>query len=349
MVSQSTAGNPEFVADTPSRDDVVLDRSVASVVGAAIADAMGWITEFMRSPSSLENLLGVKWIDKYVSWPKRTGGRFSTYVDQINAGDYSDDTQLSLCVARSVEPDGRFKPQYFMKVELALWTQYARGAGSTITAASRAAQRRSTTWESNFFKYTRGTRTLDYRDSGANGAAMRVGPLAVANPRDPEQLCVEVWKNTVVTHGHPRAIVGALLIGEALRRVLVQESMSSRDFLPALIDFANEIDVPEVDGFQSWLHRWNRDGRDFITELSEVKIEAVDATKRAGDAREVAIEEILEDLGCFARETRGSGVGTSVAAIALFYRYGGNFKACVEHAVNMIGSDTDTIGAMAAV
>ena len=167
-----TAEKPLALAE-PTQDELVRDRAIAALVGSAIADAMGWITEFMRSKESLQHYIGRDWLDRYVSWPKNTGGRFNTYIDQINAGDYSDDTQLALCLARSIEPDGTVNAFYFSKVELPLWMQYARGAGSTITAAANAASRRSSGPYSNFFKYRRGNRVFDYREAGANGAAMR--------------------------------------------------------------------------------------------------------------------------------------------------------------------------------
>ena len=347
-MTSGTADLPEvFELTAPSHDDDLRDRAVASVVGGAAADSMGWITEFMKSHQSLRKLAGVDWLDSYVSWPKRTGGRFNTYVDHINAGDYSDDTQLSLCVARSIEPDGTFNSQYFMKVELPLWAQYARGAGSTITGAAKAAERRSADWNSNFFRYKRRSKAIDYRDSGANGVAMRVGPLAVANVQQPEELQLQVWRCGVTTHGHPRALLGALLIAEAHRRVLAQQSLSSQVFLPSLAEHVSQLRLPEHDGFGSWRDRWNEDGRDFDAEFDQTKIEAQRALETVQESRTQPIEDVLRSLGCYAPETRGSGLGTAAAAIALFYRYGGNYKACVEQAVNAIGTDTDTIAAMA--
>lgn len=345
MTAQSSGLLVDF---TSTREEVFLDKAIAALVGSAIADAMGWITEFMRSPGALERYTGLHWLNRYVSWPKNTGGRFNTYVDQINEGDYSDDTQLSLCIARSIEPDGSANARYFMKVELPLWMQYARGAGSTITAAAKAASRQRADWNSNFFAYRQGSRGIDYRDAGANGAAMRVLPLAIANVSDPERLSSEVWKTSVVTHGHPRAIVGALLIAEAARRVLVGEYLTRDEFLPGLRAFVDGIVIPNNDDFAGWVLSWERERPvSFLDVLHETKAEAKDALAIAATAREEPIEDVLRRLGCYAPATKGSGIGSTVAAIALFYRYGGDYRSCVEHAVNLIGTDTDTIGAMA--
>ena len=332
----------------PSLEDEAVERSIAAIVGAATADAMGWITEFMRGPEALERLTGLSWLDRYVAWDKRTGGRFNAYVDHIDEGRYSDDTQLSLCAARSIEPDGSFDASYFAKVELPLWTQYARGAGAAITAAARGAARKRTDWNSNFFTYSlRGKRT-DYRDAGSNGAAMRGAPLAIANRADAPRLAEAAWRSAIVTHGHPRAIVGALLITEALRRVLDRETLEEHAFIPGLAEYVADIAVPDDEEFAVWLRRWNKGGRHFDRELEATKDEARAALSIASESRGAGIPDVLRRLGCYDPATKGSGVATACAAIALFYRWGGKFKTCVEHAVNAIGTDTDTIAAMAA-
>ena len=106
---------------------------------------------------------------------------------------------------------------------------------------------------------------------------------------------------------------------------------------------------PETDEFRQWLRRWNSDYPVWFDDLfAETKAEFVSALVEAGRARDAEIDDVVRKLGCYTPATKGSGVATVSAALALFYRYGGNFKACVEHAVNLIGADTDTIGAMAA-
>jgi ADP-ribosylglycohydrolase len=333
----------------PTAAERFQDSAIAAMVGSAVADAMGWITEFIRSKEALERHTGSPWLSGYVSWPKNTGGRFNTYIDQIDEGEYSDDTQLSLCVARSIEPDGTSNANYFMKVELPLWMQYARGAGSTITAAAKAASRRSATPHSNFFSYRQGSHNLNYREAGANGAAMRVLPLAIANVHDSNALHDEIWMNAIITHGHPRAIVGALLIGEAARRVLNQEQLNGANFFPELERFVRNIHVPESDHLRQWQEEWDTGSSiQFTSVLAETKEEVLSGIALAATARDTSVEAIVRQLGCFERNTKGSGIATTIAALALFFRYGGNFRGCVEHAVNLIGADTDTIAAMSA-
>ena len=343
----TTPASEILVSHDPTTTERFRDHATAALVTSAIGDSMGWITEFMRSKDALHRYTGMQWLNRYVSWPKRTGGRFNAYVDQINEGDYSDDTQLALCVARSIEHDGRGNARYFMKVELPLWMQYARGAGSTINAAAKAASRKKADWNSNFFRYRQGTRDVDYRDAGANGAAMRVLPLAIANVADRRQLHDQVWTNAIITHGHPRAIVGACLIAEAARLVLAGENLDRQEFFPGLLAAVDDIEIPDGEMFEAWVKSWNAGTERFQVSLDHTKDEARDALGLAAQSRHRPVDEIIQLLGCYERDTKGSGIATTAAALALFYRYGGSVRGCIEHAVNLIGTDTDTIAAMA--
>ena len=145
---------------------------------AAIGDALGWMTEFEKSKDALRKKFGSDYINTFHDWEKNVGGRFHGYVDKLKAGSYSDDTQLLLSVARSIKSDGFVDQQYFAKKELPEWLLYSRGAGRTIKNAARKIERKSAKWNKNFFTFKAGKTTIDYRESGANGAAMRILPIA---------------------------------------------------------------------------------------------------------------------------------------------------------------------------
>ncbi len=132
----------------------VFPAVAGGIIGAAAADALGWITEFVRGRDHLLQIYRTDYVSEYRSWQKTTGGRFNTYVDYISKGEYSDDTQLTLAVARSLLSDGSVDPDHFANVELPLWLDYSRGAGSTVTGAARALRgKKSTRWNNNFFGY----------------------------------------------------------------------------------------------------------------------------------------------------------------------------------------------------
>jgi ADP-ribosylglycohydrolase len=355
MAAEQQIGQIRVVESEPrSQEDVLATRFSGVLMGGAIADALGWPTEFARTPEDLERV-GVPYpIRDLVPWHKRTGGRFFTRIDNIQPGDYSDDTQLTLSVARSLNRDGTVDNEYFAKLELRYWLDFARGAGSTVTAAAKAAARGNSDWRWNFFRFKRGRHIdLDYRGAGANGAAMRVAPIAVANLYDPRQTMIETWKNAIVTHGHARAIMGAVVYAEALRTIInnaiTERGEDAAAFVEHLCTFVDTLEPPVEDpDVRFWLSRWNAEGARFEFQWRETKVEMTRMLRMALAARKVPVTETYRDLGCFEPATKGSGTVAAAAAIALFLREGKNFERVVLEAANMLGSDTDTIGAMVA-
>ena len=333
----------------PSPKDRLYEKISGALLGGAIADALGWPTEFAKRPEDLVRL-GVPYpVQGFVSWHKRSGGRFLTRIDNIQPGDYSDDSQLTICVARSLTPEGRVDNRYFAKSELPYWLGYARGAGATITAAAKAAARQRADWRWNFFNFTRGRHRLDYRGAGANGAAMRSSPIAWANVNDPERAALETWKNAIVTHGHPRAIVGALVFVETLRRLVANNiKLSASEYVTGLMQYASNLVIPEHDmDVAYWLRRWNEGEGKFERVWSETKAEMAQLLERALEGQRLPLHETYQALGCFDPATKGSGTVTTAAALAIFLRLGAKYDRAVLAAANELGSDTDTIGAMA--
>ena len=333
--------------ETPE-EDAIFPQIAGSLIGVATADALGWITEFARGVEHLRQSYKTDWVTQYRGWQKTVGGRFNTYIDYINKGEYSDDTQLTIAVARSLNKDGSLNAAHFMHQELPLWLDYARGAGSSVTAAARAAKRKTVRWNSNFYKYTHRGQKLDYRDAGGNGAAMRVSPLALANPSNAENLTTGVWASSIVTHGHPRAIIGSLLYGHALRLCLnSNDTIVKTDFLNDLQDTISQIEIPQTQEFNEWIAIWNNSPRlPFEIQLDNVKQEVISDLAKISQLPNSfqSIHSYMEKLGCFQPETKGSGTATVLAALSIFLQAEENVEKAITWTINQLGSDTDTIG-----
>jgi ADP-ribosylglycohydrolase len=320
---------------------------------AAIGDALGWMTEFVKSQDSLKKKYGTNYINSFHDWNKNVGGRFHGYTDKLNSGSYSDDTQLLLSVARSISKEGFVDQQYFAKKELPNWLLYSRGAGRTIKNAARKIERKSVKWNNNFFTFKVGKTTIDYRESGANGAAMRILPIALANFGEPDKIKEEIFGNSIITHGHPRAILGAMLYGYSIDTILrfSPENFNYINFLTELgkdIHQKFSIDFLDNSKFKSWETEWNKNSKEPFRILFKSIIDETQEYLRTTYkliTNNSSDFDALTKLSCYKNETKGSGTSTVIAGIYLACKYSNEPLKGIEQAVNSIGTDTDSIAA----
>lgn len=188
------------------RDDLASAVSVAAreraaryravLLGVAAGDALGLPAESLP-----------RWLIRvrYPSGPRLRRGYLRL---TRRAGDVSDDTQLTLAVARAIDDHGRYQHTRF-RAELARFTRHHVGAGrATLRAARRLA---------------RDPDALAVGEpSEGNGAAMRVAALALlhADELDPRRLLDEVQLNAECTHTAPLAVASASLVALVLRALL---------------------------------------------------------------------------------------------------------------------------------
>jgi ADP-ribosylglycohydrolase len=320
---------------------------------SAIGDALGWMTEFVESTAQLNKRMGVDHVDRFHAWSKGVGGRFNGFIDDLQPGAYSDDTQLLLAVARSIDGDGRVDQVYFSKTELAGWLGYARGGGRTVKQAAAKIQRRSARWNDNFFRYKAGKQQLSYVSAGANGVAMRILPIALANHQNWDVARREILRNGLSTHGHPRAHVGAVLFALCIERILVYrpEDFEGMAFLASLgqeleaavsWDFGADSDVGE------WMRRWSSetDGP-YEAAYAEVVQEGKEGLRLVWRmlSDNVTDDQALDALGCKSPESRSSGMTTVLGAIYLALKNASQPVEAVTSAVNCLATDSDSIAA----
>jgi len=324
-----------------------------SIKLSAIGDALGWITEFEKSQESLKKKFGTERIENFFDWKKTVGGRFYGFTDNIKAGSYSDDTQLLLAVARSIKKDGSLDHNYFAKTELANWLDYARGGGRTVKTAADKIQRKSIKWFNNFYNYKINGENYDYKQSGANGAAMRVLPIALANLGNTEKIKEEIFCNSIITHGHPRAIIGAMLYGYAINQIIVYrpEDFNWESYLTQIgLDFPNKFELSFLKKIEirEWIKQWDKSS-DQLFESAYIKtaLEAQNLLRLiyVSIKQNMPVQETLKKIGCFDTATKGSGITTVIAGIYLATKFHNKPLEAIIESVNALGSDTDTIAA----
>jgi len=327
------------------------NRYIGSVKLFATSDALGWITERVKSKGDLKKKCGVEIIDKFYDW--KTGrGRFGDSIGTIEAGSYSDDTQLMLAVARSIKPDGNIDYHYFAKRELASWYKYNRGAGNTVSNAAIKISRKSVNWNTNFFTYNKNGKTRDYRDCGANGAAMRILPIVLANRGNFKKIKENIFGNAIITHGHPRAILGAILYGYALDSIFkhTPQSINGLKFLEGMskvLDNVFNLTFVGKPEFVEWIRIWNDNSqaRNFLSEYNDELFATKKKVKDLADYLKhgYSLKEVYSKLDCFTKGKISYGTNTVLAGIYTFCKYLDDPENGTIEAVNTLGSDTDTI------
>jgi ADP-ribosylglycohydrolase len=219
-----------------------LDRFQGALIFGAVGDALGWPLEF-----SFHKVSNKERLENFISWSKLIGGRFWGYEERIEKGSYSDDTQLTLSVARLIDDDGVFNAQRFSFVELPLWLSYQRGGGTIVKLAARMILRKSVKNPIfNFFQQRSQESIIDYCNAGANGAAMRVLPIALVNSinNNKMKLLEECYANTLITYGHPRAILGTILYASLIRYLIQSNSFSKNDLFELVKESIKDAGEP---------------------------------------------------------------------------------------------------------
>lgn len=317
----------------------------------AAADALGWQTERMRTREEVERAFGVRFVDRFFAWEKRVGGRRFGHHDRIAPGDYSDDTQLTLATARSIRPGGAFDAEYFARIELPALGTYIRGGGATTKAAIRGLLRPQARWYANFFAFRdfRG-KVLDYRGSGANGVAMRISPIAFATLSTPERGQLAVFENAIATHGHPRAILGALAMYWATVRATAL-GPDPAGYLEAVEEDLRAWSFPKGSEISTWARLWEEGSgfgglKDLFARTREEILHLLNLVRH--HLADKGDQPFLRAVGAYSPESRGSATVSVAAAIYGFLKYWEEPDRAILRLVNHLGIDTDTIASMTA-
>ncbi|MEW6555650.1 MAG: ADP-ribosylglycohydrolase family protein [Actinomycetota bacterium] len=173
-----------------------LVRFQGALLGLAVGDALGMPVEGARA-----------------SYIRGQLGRVRDFLDApwrlLKAGQWTDDTKMMLCHARSITNCGRFDPEDTAR-EFIAWLESRdwRGiGGATYESIQRLAD---------------GVSPLQSGMKGemaaGNGAAMRIAPVAILDCGDLDRLREDCRIAAVMTHDNPEAVAGALAVAYAVAR-----------------------------------------------------------------------------------------------------------------------------------
>ena len=317
------------------------DRFLGALLWSVTGDALGWPTKYayMYADRGLKPFY-VHPLQSFVPWHLRDQGQINS-TELIAAGTYSAHTQLMLALARSIEPDGLFNPEHFAAIELPLWLQTARAADEPSLAAARNLLQCKVVWSQNFYSNPH----CNYFQARTNDALVRSLPLVLTSIGDERRIIVQTFTQTLITHGHPQAILGTILYALSLNFVLSSASTLDRDAMLAyLTDQIESIQQVGMDDerLALWTRQWHEHtGQDF---WRGTVIE--DATRNL----ELIASPILplayyKRVGARHPATKGYTLPTISVALYLFWQYWQQPEHALLTAVDTFGSATNVIGA----
>lgn len=316
------------------------EKCKGAMLATAIGDAMGWPNE----PRSKNRAKNPKVADHFVEWT-RSSNNPRWHDEKILAGEYSDDTQLTLSVARSIISGDWEKS--FSEKELPFWLDYERGGGGALLRAAKSCkENKLQLWQTTF--------TKGYFNAGGNGSAMRILPhvIAAANTSNISSLMLDIIKDTLVTHGHPRAFLGATCYAYALDYLLRKKTvLEYGELVSAVIDGQNIWTAkPDSNVFGNWLRiAYQQSNYDFFAEWDNTRIrmlQKLDFIKKSLK-KGLIIDDIkvLTELECFGK-SNGAGDVAILVAIYLVSKYANNPTLAIKIPAFSFGADTDTIASI---
>jgi poly(ADP-ribose) glycohydrolase ARH3 len=269
---------------------------VGDVIGAVVeGESAAYLA---KTYSSLDDILNQE------SVPEILGGSW-------RVGRFTDDTQMTLCVARWLLEDPALGGRELLR-RFSEAYRPARRYGSGTRWILEAFPERQDSWEAlSTIMFPNG--------SYGNGSAMRAAPIGLRFHRDLQTLCKVSEVASRCTHSHPLAIQGATLLATAVALATRATAKLDTDRF--------------LDDLQALLRRlpWNSD--DFAAALSRVRSSLSEKSK-----------------GDHARHDLGTGISALEAvptAIYCFLQNADSFDDCLHTAI-FAGGDTDTIACMAA-
>jgi len=326
-----------------------LDRARSPMLASAVGDALGWPIE---NRSGLVG--GVSRVQprlELINWVRREGGRYAPHEVEIEAGSYSDDTQLTLAVARSrLRGDAWW--QHWTEFELPMWLVYERGGGGASKRAAQAWSRGKAPWSEELKSADRER----YFEAGGNGVAMRILPhVLIAYSEDFGVPAADIFSDGLCTHGHPRALLGALAHGYALWLALNHRQEQALGF--------GELVERTIEGEQHWgrvpalppaLSEWQEQVETTRPQFSqtwertrEEMLDLLAVCRNSLGRGSLAVDrETLDGIGAFDPKANGAGTIAAAAAVFLASRYASQPGQGLTAAAFAKGADTDTIAAM---
>jgi ADP-ribosyl-[dinitrogen reductase] hydrolase len=179
-----------------SHHQIVFSRAQAAFLGLAVGDALGATTEFM-TPAEIRAKYGVH--------RKIRGGGWL----HLKPGQVTDDTEMSLCIARALTAAGKWDLAGIGR-QFAAWLKgQPRDVGATCRRGIR-----------DFMVKGQLETPFNEWDAG-NGAVMRMAPVALFCLGDEALLARCAVAQARLTHHHPLSDAACVTVGRLVQQALL--------------------------------------------------------------------------------------------------------------------------------
>lgn len=202
------------------------DRAVGCLLGLTCGDALGGPVEFesrddldRRFPNGLRTFIGGGWLD-------------------LEPGEITDDTQMTLALARSLTADGLDMDRLASEF-LAWYHSNPKDIGNTTRAALALLADGVPPGEAG----TRVAARLGDRGAG-NGSVMRCAPVAIRFRNDRRGLVDATIASAAITHADRRCTWGAVAVNQAIVHLLNGGGL--QDLIAAAIEGVEDLETRQV-------------------------------------------------------------------------------------------------------
>ena len=262
----------------------MIDRAQGCFLGLAIGDALGAPVEFC-APGSFEPVIGY-----------RSGGPFN-----LQAGQYTDDSSMALCLAESLLSCGGVNLQDQVS---RYWNWLDNGSNSSTGHCFDI----GTGTLGALFRWRESGDPLSGAEDGlGNGSLMRLAPVAIRYWSDKAKARKYAVKSALTTHGHPVTLAATELFGGILSQLI--QGSSKDDILRTARSNSPEISQV-LSG--SWENRLVR-ARGHVVKSLEAALWAFFTTDSFEDCvlRAVNLGEDADTVGAIAGQLAGACYGLS--------------------------------------
>ena len=301
------------------------DKFVGCLLGCAIGDAIGCVIE-SRSRKNAAHF-----VEEIVSTKNWAGITDLTYARDGSwvFGQYTDDTQLSRELARSIVENGGFDPESFSGRIANIFTTGAIVGGGAATAEAARLLHLGAHWEESGTPPPR----------AGNGGAMRAGPIGLLHWNNSDALMRDAWNQAKITHAAEMSCATSVAVAMAV-------AMS--------LNASRETSHPGERGWWDWLARFveTSGSLDFAEDIRLLSLKHFKKEEKGSEILKWILDEDHRMQEAITKSgPRWDGISpwsrtSTLWALYAFMRSPKDFWKTL-HTALLSGGDTDTIAAMA--